>query len=258
MASADPIRTPIPPLHPLSTRNLPRNRAGPRKTPPVSSGPSVPARPTDELERRAGADRGAIVVGVDEVGRGPLAGPVVTGAAWIDLDRLPKAVAAQIADSKALTAERRASALAAAGPYARIALGRAEVEEIDATNILAAALAAMGRAVEALAADLGRSPDLVLVDGNRLPAWDWPADAVVKGDSRSLSIALAAIAAKQARDAEMAALALIHPGYGWERNAGYGTAEHKAALARLGATPHHRRSFAPVRAVLAGPVGDKG
>jgi ribonuclease HII len=211
--------------------------------------PPIPG-PTADLEREAGADRGATVFGVDEVGRGPLAGPVVTGAAWIDLARLPAEVAGLIADSKVLTAERRAAALAAAAPYAVIALGRAEVAEIDATNILAAALTAMARSVDTLVASLGRRPDAVLVDGNRLPVWPWQARAVVKGDARSLSIALAAIAAKQARDAEMAALARLHPGYGWERNAGYGTAQHKAALAALGATPHHRRSFAPVRAVL--------
>lgn len=215
--------------------------------------PSLPG-PTAELERAAaagmGLGRAATVFGVDEVGRGPLAGPVVTGAAWIDVDRMPDSVACLIADSKALTAERRAAALEAARPYAVIALGRAEVAEIDTTNILAAALTAMARAVDALVATLGRRPDHVLVDGNRLPAWPWPAEAVVKGDCLSLSIALAAIAAKQARDAEMAALARHHPGYGWERNAGYGTAEHRAGLAALGATPHHRRSFAPVRAVL--------
>ncbi len=223
---------------------------------PAKSGDGVAdlliQRPTGDLERAAGAGvgRGAMVFGVDEVGRGPLAGPVVTGAAWIDLDRMPDSVACLIADSKALTADRRAAALDAARPYAVIALGRAEVDEIDTTNILAAALTAMGRAVDALVAALGKRPDHVLVDGNRLPAWSWPAQAVVKGDSLSLSIALAAIAAKQARDAEMADLARVHPGYGWERNAGYGTAEHKAGLASLGATPHHRRSFAPVRAVL--------
>lgn len=223
----------------------PAARSGTRTNPSRKQGP------TADLERAAGADRGAVVFGVDEVGRGPLAGPVVTGAAWIDLSRMPPDVADLIADSKVLTAERRAAALAAAGPYAVIALGRAEVAEIDAVNILTAALTAMGRAVDALVAALGRRPDLVLVDGNRLPKWPWTAEAVVKGDARSISIALAAIAAKQARDAEMAALARHHPGYGWERNAGYGTAEHKAALAALGPTPHHRRSFAPVRAALA-------
>ena len=213
-------------------------------------------RPTDALERAAGADRGALVVGVDEVGRGPLAGPVVAGAAWIDLAALPPDAAALIADSKRLSAERRARALAACGPFSRIALGRAEVAEIDASNILATALAAMERAVEALRAMLGRDPDRVLVDGNRLPPLRYPAEAVVRGDGRSLSIALASIAAKQARDAEMTDLAARHPGYGWERNAGYGTAEHLAALARLGATDQHRRSFAPVRAVVESGVLD--
>jgi len=207
-------------------------------------------KPNDALEREAGAAGGATIFGVDEVGRGPLAGPVVAGAAWVDLARLPDTAAALVADSKALSAERRAAALAAAGPFCAIALGRAEVTEIDALNILRAALLAMTRAVDVLVETLGRRPDLVLVDGNRLPDWRRRARAVVKGDSRSLSIALAAIAAKQARDAEMAALAHVHPGYGWERNAGYGTAEHKAALARLGPTPHHRRSFAPVRAAI--------
>lgn len=209
------------------------------------------SRPSAAFERAAGAADGALVIGVDEVGRGPLAGPVVAGAAVLDLKRLPAAATATVADSKALSARQRAAALGAIGPYATIALGRAEVAEIDALNILNAALLAMHRAVEALLAELGgASPVLVLVDGNRLPRWPYPAKAVVKGDATCLSIAVAAIAAKQARDAEMAVLATSYPHYGWERNAGYGTAEHRAALAEHGATPHHRRGFAPVRAVL--------
>lgn len=214
-----------------------------------SARPTRPG-PTAELERAAGAGTGAVIFGVDEVGRGPLAGPVVAAAAWIDLARLPEAVAVLIADSKRLTAARRAAALEATAPYAEIALGRAEVAELDAINILQASLAAMTRAVDALAGRMDRAPALVLVDGNRLPRWERPAEAVVKGDGRSISIALASIAAKQARDAEMADLARLHPGYGWERNAGYGTAEHLAALAALGPTRHHRRSFAPVRRVI--------
>ncbi len=225
----------------------------------MSTRPSARSRPTAELERAAGVGAGAVVFGVDEVGRGPLAGPVIAGAAWLDLGRLPGDAVSLIADSKTLTAERRVAALTATAPFAEIALGRAEVAEIDATNILAAALAAMTRAVDALVARTGRRPDLILVDGNRLPPWAWTAQAVVKGDSRSVSIALAAIAAKQARDAEMVELARTHPGYGWERNAGYGTAEHKAALTALGVTPHHRRSFAPVSAALAaGETTDQG
>lgn len=221
---------------------------------PRYTGPMIPrcsTRPSDALERAAGAADGALVIGVDEVGRGPLAGPVVAGAAVLDLARLPEAAAATVADSKTLSATQRAGALAAIDPYATIALGRAEVAEIDTLNILNAALLAMHRAVEALLVRLdAASPALVLVDGNRLPRWPYPATAVVKGDATCLSIAVAAIAAKQARDAEMAALAVSYPHYGWERNAGYGTAEHRAALAAHGATPQHRQSFAPVRAVL--------
>ena len=210
-----------------------------------------PTRPSAALEDAAGARTGALVIGVDEVGRGPLAGPVVAGAAVLDLGRLPETVAAGIADSKALSPARRAAALIAVGPYATLALGWAEVAEIDRLNILNATFLAMHRAVDGLLGKLdGASPTLVLVDGNRLPEWPYAAKAVIKGDTQCLSIAVAAIAAKQARDAEMASLAMRYPGYGWERNAGYGTAEHRAALAVQGPTPHHRRSFAPVRAAM--------
>lgn len=217
--------------------------------------PEPKTRPTDEMERAAGALSGALVIGVDEVGRGPWAGPVVAGAAALDLAAMPPAVFALIADSKALSARRRAAALAEFAPYATVALGRAEVAEIDALNILHASMLAMRRAVEALLAGLGRTPALVLVDGNRLPDWSYPSRSIVKGDACCVSIAAAAIAAKIARDAEMAVLADGHPGYGWERNAGYGTAEHQAALIRLGPTIHHRRSFAPVRGVLDSDAG---
>lgn len=213
--------------------------------------PSTPkVFPTDDLERAAGALDGALVIGVDEVGRGPWAGPVVAGAAVLDLAAMPKPVAALIADSKALSASGRAAARIAFTPYVTVALGRAEVEEIDAVNILQASMLAMRRAVDGLLATLARPPALILVDGNRLPGWSHPSRSVVKGDATCLSIAVAAIAAKLARDAEMMALAERHPGYGWERNAGYGTPEHQVALRRLGPTIHHRRSFAPIRAAL--------
>jgi len=133
---------------------------------------------------------------------------------------------------------------------ATIGLGWVEREDIDRLNILHATMLAMRRAVDALSRRLGAVPAFALVDGNRLPALECPAQAVVKGDARSLSIAAASIVAKVARDARMGELALGHPGYGWERNAGYGTAEHLVALARLGPTPEHRRGFAPVRAAL--------
>ncbi len=222
----------------------------PAAKPRSSASPATRARATDALERAAGAFDGALVVGVDEVGRGPWAGPVVAAAAVLDLTALPAEAAALIADSKALSAPRRLAARAAFAPHARIALGRAEVAEIDAINILQASMLAMRRAVDGLLADLPRRPDLILVDGNRLPDWPWPGRAVVKGDATCLSIAAAAIAAKIARDAEMTALAGRHPGYGWERNAGYGTREHQDGLRRLGSTEHHRRSFAPIRALL--------
>jgi ribonuclease HII len=128
-----------------------------------------------------------------------------------------------------------------------VGLGVADVEEIDRLNILRATMLAMERAVEALVAALGRAPDEVLVDGNRLPRWGWQARAVVKGDRDVPVIGAASIIAKVERDHVMAALDAECPGYGWGRNQGYGTAEHGLALARLGVTRHHRRSFAPVR-----------
>ena len=212
--------------------------------------PPVPTRPTDALERAAGAFDGALVIGVDEVGRGPWAGPVVAAAAVLDLAALPPVAAALIADSKALTAARRLAARDAFAGHARVALGRAEVAEIDRLNILQASMLAMRRAVEALLPALPGPPDLILVDGNRLPDWPHAARAVVRGDASCLSIAAAAIAAKLARDAEMVELARRHPGYGWETNAGYGTRAHQDGLRRLGVTEHHRRSFAPVRALI--------
>jgi len=241
-----------------STGSSPR----PRRTGARSAKPRASAA----LEREAGAGAGRLILGVDEVGRGPLAGPVTAAAAWIDLDRAPDAITRLVADSKTLSPAARAAIVAAVegegadqadigsetagAPGLRVALGWASVEEIDRINILQASLLAMTRAVDALTPLLPGPPDLVLVDGNRLPAWRYPARAVIGGDGISLSIALASIVAKQARDAEMRRLAERYPGYGWERNAGYGTAEHRAALLRLGVTPAHRRSFAPVRALV--------
>ena len=232
---------------------MPIQRLAPK---PANTPPRI--APTDALERAAGAHLGKLVIGVDEVGRGPLAGPVTTAAAWIDLATLPPAARALIADSKTLSEPKRAAVLEAVASHATTAIAWASVEEIDRLNILHAAMLAMSRAVETLLTDLKRPPDLILVDGNRLPPWSHPARAVVKGDAVCLSIALASIAAKQARDAEMARLALHHPGYGWERNAGYGTAAHKAALVTLGVTEQHRKSFAPVRTLLERATSDGG
>ena len=187
---------------------------------------------------------GAPVAGVDEVGRGPWAGPVVAAAVILDPANLPGG----IDDSKRLSARRREALFAALCETARFGVGAASVAEIDRLNVLAATLLAMRRAI----AGLGVVPGHVLVDGNRMPALPCPATTVVGGDRRSLSIAAASIVAKVTRDRLMARLARRYPGFGWERNAGYGTPQHRASLAAIGVTPHHRRSFAPVASRLAG------
>lgn len=185
----------------------------------------------------------ARVAGVDEAGRGPLAGPVVAAAVILDPDRIPPG----LNDSKRLTPARREALAPEIRAQALWALGLASVQEIDALNILRASHLAMCRALAALPA----RPDLALVDGNLLPReLPCPGQAVVKGDSRSLSIAAASILAKVERDRIMAGLDRECPGYGWAENAGYPTASHRQALIRLGPTPHHRRSFGPVRKVL--------
>ena len=189
---------------------------------------------------------GGVVCGVDEAGRGPLAGPVIAAAAILDPARIP----AGIDDSKRLDPARRAALAGALRERAIVAVGEASVEEIDRCNILGATLLAMRRAVEGLA----RPPDRALVDGNRAPPLACAAHTIVRGDRKSLSIAAASIVAKVRRDRLMAALAAEWPHYGWERNAGYPTPFHRAALARHGPSPHHRRSFAPVRAAAARAV----
>jgi ribonuclease HII len=183
------------------------------------------------------------VCGLDEAGRGPLAGPVVAAAVVLDADRRPEG----LDDSKKLDAARREALFTALSGCAEIGIGIASVEEIDRLNILRATMLAMTRA----AAALPHPPGFALIDGNRLPDLPCPARAIVGGDGRAVSIAAASIAAKVTRDRLMAELAALHPGYGWERNQGYGTPEHLDALRRLGATPHHRRSFAPVRNILS-------
>ncbi|APR51463.1 ribonuclease HII [Sphingomonas koreensis] len=178
------------------------------------------------------------VAGVDEAGRGPLAGPVVAAAVILD----PACVPPGIDDSKALTAAKRAALHDAILGCARVGLGICTVEEIDRLNIFWATMLAMTRAVAAL--DV--APGFVLVDGNRCPDWDHRSEAVVGGDALCLSIAAASIVAKQHRDALMIELDAMHPGYGWASNKGYAAKVHQQALRTLGPTPHHRRSFAPV------------
>lgn len=186
------------------------------------------------------------VAGVDEAGRGPLAGPVVAAAVVFAGGRVPAALAALLDDSKKLTASQRETAFAALRTCgaADIGVGAASVAEIARLNILHASMLAMARAVLRLRVP----PDIALVDGNRAPALCCDVRCVVGGDALCLSIAAASIIAKVVRDRAMAQLDRRYPGYGWCRNAGYGTAEHLAALISLGPTPHHRHSFAPVRA----------
>ncbi len=191
--------------------------------------------PDFDLERQTGG----VVAGVDEAGRGPWAGPVIAAAVVLSPDRIPEG----LDDSKKLTARARERLFDQITAVAQVGVGLASVEEIDQINILQATLRAMARAVEALPAP----PTAAIVDGNQAPTLACPVRTVVKGDGKSLSIAAASIIAKVTRDRLMAALALDFPGFGWERNAGYGTAQHQQALENLGVTPHHRRSFAPVR-----------
>ncbi len=184
-----------------------------------------------------------IVAGIDEAGRGPWAGPVIAAAVVLTVGRIPEG----LDDSKKLSAKKRALLYDQILAAARIGVGHATVAEIDATNILAASLQAMARAV----ADLDIDIDLALVDGNQAPQLHCPVKTVVKGDSKSLSIAAASIIAKVTRDRIMTDLAASFPAFGWQNNAGYGTAQHAEALEIQGVTLHHRRTFAPVRKRIA-------
>jgi ribonuclease HII len=192
------------------------------------------------------------VAGIDEAGRGPLAGPVVAAVAVIDRTAAKRRLLRLINDSKQLVLEEREAAYEAmvASGIVQFAVAEASVEEIDRINILQATFLAMRRALQALAAKSPeRQPEIVLIDGNMVPPeLGCRAETIVGGDAHSYSIAAASIFAKVTRDRYMAKLAEAFPGYGWETNRGYGSREHLAALDRLGPTPHHRTSFAPVRA----------
>jgi len=182
------------------------------------------------------------IAGIDEAGRGPWAGPVVAAAVVLD----PVCLPAGLDDSKKLSAARREHLYDEIMGTSAVGVAIGDVARIDRDNILNATLWAMSMAAAALPV----APDHALVDGNRLPALPCPADALVGGDGRSPSIAAASIIAKVARDRIMCELARTCPGYGWQRNKGYGTREHSTGLDRLGVTVHHRTSFAPVRACI--------
>jgi ribonuclease HII len=203
-----------------------------------------PAKPNFRLE-----DAGGVTpcCGIDEAGRGPLAGPVVAAAIILDRQRLPRIICKNINDSKKLTAKKREELAAALADYADIGIGVCSVEEIDSLNILRASLEAMRRA-HAL---LSGQPVLALIDGNQKPPiTGCTLQTIVGGDARSVSIAAASIIAKVHRDRMMVTLAEQHPHYGWSSNVGYSTEEHLKALEIHGVTVHHRRSFAPVSKLL--------
>lgn len=190
---------------------------------------------------------GGRVAGIDEAGRGPWAGPVVAAAVVLHQSKMPDELRFGIKDSKVISSAKREHLFSLLRLCAEIGVGRAEVTEIDDTNILSATFMAMKRALQALSV----SVDIALVDGNQAPNLPCKVETLVKGDSLSLSIAAASIVAKVHRDREMAMLAKTFPGYGWEKNAGYGTKEHREALARIGVTPHHRKTFSPVAKIIS-------
>ena len=190
------------------------------------------------------------IAGVDEVGRGPWAGPVVTCAVIIDQNTFPEQLAEQLDDSKKLSHKKRAELYPQLIENVTYSLGHCSVAEIDKHNILQATMIAMTRAVDGLA----QKPDYVLVDGNRMPpptsGWQYKGEPVIKGDGISITIAAASIIAKFTRDKMMAQLAQQHPHYGWESNAGYGTKAHQDGIASHGICEHHRTSFAPIKKLL--------
>jgi len=199
--------------------------------------------PNFDLEREAMAAGHAIVAGVDEVGRGPLAGPVTAAAVILD----PRCIPEGLDDSKKLSAKRRQALHDEIARVAQVSVAHASVEEIDDLNILRASHLAMERAL----AGLALSPAMCLIDGNMIPRnLKLPARAVIKGDALSVSISAASIMAKICRDRVMWDLAQHWPGYGWDTNVGYASKSHKDAIRNLGVSPHHRRSFKPVHNIL--------
>lgn len=198
----------------------------------------MPKRPNFSFEDQ----HHGIVCGIDEAGRGPLAGPVVAAAVIIQRDKMPRAILREINDSKKLTARKREFLFSKIQEFAHVSIAESSVAEIDEINILQASLRAMAKAFDGLAL----RPAVALVDGNQKPKLPCTIQTIISGDSRSLSIAAASIVAKHYRDMLMTRIANDFPHYGWTSNAGYGTEQHIKAIEIHGITPHHRRSFSPI------------
>lgn len=193
-----------------------------------------------------------LVCGVDEAGRGPLAGPVFAGCVYIPPETRGHPVWQAVRDSKQLTANRRDDLFAVIQTQACFGIAEATVDEIDSVNILQATYLAMGRAIETMRENFALPPlDLALIDGNRAPKIPYPVQTVIKGDALSISIAAASILAKVSRDRVMHDLHTAFPSYNWASNAGYGTPDHLAAINDHGPCPHHRKSFAPIKHMVA-------
>ena len=202
--------------------------------------------PDYSFEIKAKKNGYGIVCGIDEAGRGSWAGPVTAVAVILDPSILPYQLLNHLDDSKKIKSAQRKAIFDEIHTKIIYGIGQSSVEEIDDINILQATFLAMRRALKAL----GVVPDYALVDGNKLPGLSCASEAIVKGDSKSYTIAAASIIAKVTRDLNMVVLSRQFPGYGWERNAGYGTKEHQAALSSLGVTSAHRKSYAPIRKIL--------
>ena len=203
--------------------------------------------PTFDFEKK----HTGLIAGTDEAGRGPWVGPVVAAAVCFPDLKIPDALALELNDSKKLSAKKREKLFPLIYESgALIGVGQASAEEIDSLNILQASFLAMKRALDQIEQQ-GHTIDFVLVDGNRKPNnWKWKTEEIIGGDGKSLSIAAASIIAKVTRDKMLCELAKEYPMYGWDKNAGYGTAEHIKALKEFGITPYHRKSYAPIKALL--------
>ena len=206
--------------------------------------------PDFSIENSLSPNKHKIICGIDEVGRGPLAGPVVAAAVVLPSNNSINNIKHEINDSKKLSAKKRAYLYTEIKKIAKTAIGKASVKEIDNINILQATMLAMQRAFNNLCNKYKIKPDFALIDGNKSPKLDCNIQTVIKGDQISLSIAAASIIAKYERDNIMAELSKIYPHYGWDKNAGYGTKLHMLGMEKFGVTEHHRRTFSPVSKML--------